>query len=145
MTSLLSRAPSVRAVFGPTAASFAVLVLAANGARTIANPLQYPSATNNQVLIIGGTNSLTFTGPYALNGQDGTTPATNRTLQVNNTGPTTISGVISDGGNNVITSSAATPIFAQGAVQACLWGQGKKEGLYSMTEVMADVLGFGAG
>jgi 4-hydroxy-tetrahydrodipicolinate reductase len=32
-------------------------------------------------------------------------------------------------------------IFAQGAVQACLWGQGKKEGLYSMTEVMADVLG----
>jgi 4-hydroxy-tetrahydrodipicolinate reductase len=32
-------------------------------------------------------------------------------------------------------------IFAQGAVQACLWGQGKREGLYSMTEVMADVLG----
>jgi 4-hydroxy-tetrahydrodipicolinate reductase len=32
-------------------------------------------------------------------------------------------------------------IFAQGAVQACLWGQGKKEGLYSMTEVMTDVLG----
>ena len=32
-------------------------------------------------------------------------------------------------------------IFAQGAVQACLWGQGKKEGLYSMTDVMADVLG----
>jgi uncharacterized repeat protein (TIGR01451 family) len=71
-------------------------VQAANGARTIANPIQYPSATNNQTLIIGGTNNLTFSGSFALNGQDGTTPAVNRTLQVNNTAATTISGVISD-------------------------------------------------
>lgn len=32
-------------------------------------------------------------------------------------------------------------IFAQGAVSACQWGQGKKPGLYTMSEVMADVLG----
>lgn len=35
-------------------------------------------------------------------------------------------------------------IFAQGAVEACIWGQGKSFGLYSMTEVMADVLGLNA-
>jgi 4-hydroxy-tetrahydrodipicolinate reductase len=27
-------------------------------------------------------------------------------------------------------------IFAQGALQACLWGQNKKEGLYSMADVL---------
>jgi autotransporter-associated beta strand protein len=74
-------------------------VLAANGARTIANPIQYPSATNNQTLILSGTNALTFTGSFALNGQDGTTPAVNRTVQVSNTNTlTAISGVVSDGG-----------------------------------------------
>jgi len=70
-------------------------VFASGGARTIANALQYP--TNNQTIIVGGTNALTFTGPYSLNGNDGL--VTNRTFQVNNTNaPTTISGVISDGG-----------------------------------------------
>ena len=70
-------------------------VFASGGPITIANALQYP--TNNQILIIGGTNALTFTGPYKLNGNDGL--VTNRTFQVNNTNaPTAISGVISDGG-----------------------------------------------
>lgn len=32
-------------------------------------------------------------------------------------------------------------IFAHGAVKAALWGQGKKEGLYNMADVMADSLG----
>lgn len=32
-------------------------------------------------------------------------------------------------------------IFARGAITACQWGQGKREGLYTMAEVMADVLG----
>jgi autotransporter-associated beta strand protein len=73
-------------------------VFASGGARTIANPVQYPSATNNQTLIIGGTNDLTFSGPYTLNGNDGFGPVTNRTLQVNNTALTTLSGVISDNG-----------------------------------------------
>lgn len=71
-------------------------VLAWGGARTIANPLQYPSATNNQTLIIGGSNALTFSGPFTLNGNDGTGTQTNRIIQVNNTNTlTTISGVIS--------------------------------------------------
>lgn len=74
------------------------MVFASGGARTIANPIQYPSGTNNQTLIIGGTNDLTFTGPYALNGQDGLGTLTARVLQVTNLGLTTFSGVISDGG-----------------------------------------------
>lgn len=70
-------------------------VLAFGGARTIANPLQYSSATNNQTLIVGGTNDLTFTGPFTLNGNDATGTQTNRIIQINNTALTTISGVIS--------------------------------------------------
>jgi autotransporter-associated beta strand protein len=77
-------------------------VLAANGARTIANNIQYLDSTNNQILIIGGTNALTFTGSYALQGQIGTQSSLNRTVQVNNTNSlTTISGVISDLTNGV--------------------------------------------
>jgi autotransporter-associated beta strand protein len=73
-------------------------VLAYGGARTIANPIQYPSATNNQTLIIGGTNQLTFSGPIVLQGQDGLGTYNNRIFQANNTAPTIFSGVISDGG-----------------------------------------------
>jgi len=74
-------------------------LFASGGARTIANLIQYPSATNNLTLIIGGTNTLTFTGPIALQGQDSTGTNNARTFQVNNTGLTTFSGVISDGGS----------------------------------------------
>jgi len=70
-------------------------VLAFGGARTIANPLQYSSGTNNQTLIVAGTNDLTFSGPYTLNGNDGSTTYTTRTLQVDNTGVTTLAGVVS--------------------------------------------------
>jgi len=73
-------------------------VMAWNGPRTIANPIQYPSATNNLTLIIGGTNALTFTGPITLNGNDGNGTSTNRIFQVTNTALTIFSGVISDGG-----------------------------------------------
>lgn len=73
-------------------------VFAAGGARTIANTIEYPSGTNNLTLVVGGTNSLTFTAPFTLSGQDGVTAAsiTSRTIQVTNTAATTISGVISD-------------------------------------------------
>jgi autotransporter-associated beta strand protein len=82
-------------------------VLAYGGARTIANPIQYPSATNNQTLVIGGTNNLTFSGPFTLNGNDSTGTFTNRTLQVNNTnGLTTISGVISGSGFGLIKTGS---------------------------------------
>jgi autotransporter-associated beta strand protein len=77
-------------------------VIASGGARMIANPIQYPSGTNNQLLIIGGTNALTFSGAYTLNGNDGLGTPTNRTVQVDNTNSsTTISGVISDLTNGV--------------------------------------------
>ncbi|MGD0260071.1 MAG: autotransporter-associated beta strand repeat-containing protein [Verrucomicrobiota bacterium] len=72
-------------------------VLAWGGAHTIANPIQYSSATNNLTLIIGGTNQLTFSGPCTLNGNDAT-GATNRVFQVTNTALTTLSGAIGDGG-----------------------------------------------
>jgi autotransporter-associated beta strand protein len=68
--------------------------MAWNGARIIANPIQYPSATNNLTLIIGGINALTFTGPITLNGNDGNGTFTNRTFQVTNTALTTFSGVV---------------------------------------------------
>jgi fibronectin-binding autotransporter adhesin len=73
-------------------------VLAWGGARTIANPIQYPSATNNQTLIVGGTNAITFSGPFTLNGNDATGTQTNRIIQVNNTALSTISGTISGPG-----------------------------------------------
>jgi len=73
-------------------------VLASGGARTIANPLQYLSVTNNQTLIVGGANALTFTGPVTLNGNDGVAGAANRIFQITNTALTTLSGVISDAG-----------------------------------------------
>ena len=67
---------------------------------TIGNALQYQTGTNNLVLQIGGTNNLTFTGPFTLNGNDGnkSTLYTNRWLQVTNSGLTTFSGNITDSG-----------------------------------------------
>jgi len=73
-------------------------VLAYGAAQTIANAIQYPSGTNNLTLVIGGTNALTFTGPFTLNGNDALGTATLRLLQVSNTALTTLSGVISDNG-----------------------------------------------
>ncbi len=81
----------------PEASSTSGAIQAWAGARTIANALQYSSATNNHTLIVSGTNALKLTGDWTLQGNDGTGP-TNRTIQVNNTALTTISGVVSDGG-----------------------------------------------
>jgi autotransporter-associated beta strand protein len=93
------------------------IVYASGGARTIANPIQYPSATNNQTLIIGGTNNLTFTGSYALNGQDGLGTLTARVLQVTNTGLTMFSGVISDGGLGFGLTKTGTGVLALNNVE----------------------------
>lgn len=73
-------------------------VFASGGPITITNSIQYPSATNNLTLIVGGANNLTFSGPFTLNGNDGLGTNNIRTIQITNTGLTTISGVISDGG-----------------------------------------------
>jgi autotransporter-associated beta strand protein len=71
-------------------------LLASGGARTIANPIQYRSGTNNLTLALGGTNALTLSGPITLGGNDGLGGPTNRIFQVTNTALTTFSGVISD-------------------------------------------------
>jgi fibronectin-binding autotransporter adhesin len=87
-------------------------ILAAGGARTLGNDIQYPSGTNNLTLLIGGTNDLMLSGAYALNGQDGTTTFTNRFIQVTNTALTTISGVISDGGQGFGLTKTGNGILA---------------------------------
>jgi autotransporter-associated beta strand protein len=76
-----------------------VTIYASGAARTIANELIYNSATNTVTLAIGGSNSLTWSGPFQLNGADNT-GNTNRTVQVNNTALTSFSGVIDDASQN---------------------------------------------
>ena len=93
-------------------------VFASGGARTIANPIQYPSGTNNLTLIIGGTNDLTFTSPLALNGIDGVTSNayTARLFQIANTGATVFTGVISDSSSFYgLTKSGAGPLYLDAA------------------------------
>jgi len=77
----------------------AVILASANNIM-VANPIEYPSGTNNFELEVGGNNNITFSGPFTLNGNDGKTSASfpSRMLQVTNIGLTTFSGVISDGG-----------------------------------------------
>jgi autotransporter-associated beta strand protein len=69
---------------------------------TIGNAIQYPTGTNNLTLEVGGTNNLTLSGPFTLQGNDGVTTntITSRGFIVTNTALTTISGIISDGGKN---------------------------------------------
>jgi hypothetical protein len=75
-------------------------ILASAANINIGNAIQYPSGTNNLSLEVGGTNNLTLSGPFTLQGNDGvkTNSITSRNLQVTNTALTTISGVISDNG-----------------------------------------------
>jgi autotransporter-associated beta strand protein len=72
-------------------------LFASGGAHTVANPIAYTSATNTATLTLSGSNNLTLAGSFTLSGADGT-GNTNRTINVNNTALTTISGVISDAG-----------------------------------------------
>ncbi|MGO8680431.1 MAG: beta strand repeat-containing protein [Limisphaerales bacterium] len=76
-------------------------VFASGGPITITNSIQYPSATNNLTLIIGGANNLTFSGLFSLNGNDGLGTNYIRYLQTTNSAVTTFSGVISDVTNSV--------------------------------------------
>jgi autotransporter-associated beta strand protein len=73
-------------------------VFAVGGARTIGNSIQYPSGTNNLTMTVGGTNSLTFSGTFSLNGNDFTSSSSiiSRLIQVTNTAGTTFAGVIKD-------------------------------------------------
>ena len=72
-------------------------LFASGGAHTVANLIAYTSATNTATLTLSGSNNLTLAGSFTLSGADGT-GNTNRTINVNNTALTTISGVISDAG-----------------------------------------------
>jgi autotransporter-associated beta strand protein len=91
-------------------------VLAWAGVRTIGNPIQYPTATNNQTLIIGGSNNLTFSGPISLNGNDGT-GSVNRTFQVTSTALTTFLGAVTDGGLNCGLTKTGVGVLALDAAE----------------------------
>jgi autotransporter-associated beta strand protein len=72
-------------------------LFASGGAHTVANQVIYTSATNTVTLVFSGNNNLTLSGSFTLSGADGT-GNTNRTLQADNTGLTTLSGVVGDSG-----------------------------------------------
>ena len=84
-------------------------IFAHNGARTIANPIQCPTGSNNLTLIIGGTNNLTLSGAFSLQGNDGGGAGTNRIIQAD--AFTTLSGVISDGGLGVGLTKTGTNVL----------------------------------
>ena len=75
-------------------------ILANSNSITIGNPIQYASGTNNLSLEVGGQTNLTLAGPFTFQGNDNitTNAFTSRTLNVTNTGLTTLTGVVSDGG-----------------------------------------------
>jgi autotransporter-associated beta strand protein len=87
-------------------------ILAWGGPRTIANLIQCPTGSNNLTLIIGGTNTLTLSGAFSLQGNDGGGAGTNRIIQTDNTGLSTISGVISDGGVGAGLTKTGTNVLA---------------------------------
>jgi autotransporter-associated beta strand protein len=81
-------------------------LFASGGARTVANPILFTANTVGPAWVISGTNDLTLSGAFDLSG-------TNRTIQVNNSGATILSGVISDGGlgNGLIKTGTNTLIL----------------------------------
>ena len=87
-TGVLLLAPEVPSITG------SAMIEASAPNVTIGNTIEYPSGTNNLTLEVGGTNSLTFSGPFGLNGADGliTNTITNRIVDVTNTALTTFSG-----------------------------------------------------
>ena len=79
----------------------------------LGNAIQYSSGTNNLTLDIGGTNNITLTGPFTFYGNDHSvmTAFPTRSLEVTNTGLTTFTGLITDGGSNynfTLTGSGVT-------------------------------------
>ena len=109
-------------------------LFASGGAHTVGNEIIYTSATNTVTLVISGSNNLTLSGAFQLNGTDNT-GGTNRTLQVNNTGLTTISGVIGDAnlvcgltktGTNILVLSNVNTYTGPTTVSAgTLWVNGQ--------------------
>jgi fibronectin-binding autotransporter adhesin len=89
---------------------------ASGGARTVANTILYPDSTTNQTFTIGGTNNLTFTGPYSLAGADGSVTPTNRIIQVTNQAATILAMAISDSGaGDAITKTGVGVLYLNGA------------------------------
>jgi len=71
-------------------------LFASGGAHVVSNPLAYRTTTNTATLIFSGTNQFTWSGPIDLSTTVGDLTGTNRIIQVDNTAPAILSGVISD-------------------------------------------------
>ena len=71
-------------------------IFASGGIHT-ADPFIYTSATNTVTFTVNGSNNLTLSGTFTLSGADNS-GGTNRSIVVNNTAITTISGVVGDAG-----------------------------------------------
>lgn len=73
-------------------------IFAVGGARTIQNPFTWLyRGDNNRIFKLLGTNQLTMSGQFDLSG--GTNGVT-RTIEVDNTAPSILSGVVTDSGQN---------------------------------------------
>ncbi len=80
-------------------------LFASGGAHVVGNPINYSSNAVGSPLIIKGSYPLTLSGTVDLSG-------TNRTLQIDNTGGTTLSGTINDDGYvNGITKTGNGPLY----------------------------------
>lgn len=99
----LGTGPIYLTVDSTTTTSGSGTLFAAGANHTLGNPIEYPTGTNNVTFIIGGTNNLTFTSPFALSGNDNltTNAYTARTFEVTNGVVCTFSGAISDLTNSV--------------------------------------------
>ena len=89
-------------------------ILAYGGARVIENPFTWVNRANaNSTFKLSGTNQLTMSGAFDLaNG----TNNINRILQVDNTAPTILSGVLSDAGQNMgVTKTGNGALYLRAA------------------------------
>jgi len=75
-----------------------VTLFASGGSHAVGNPLTYRTTTNTAALIFTGSNQFVWSGTMDLSAVTVDGPATNRTIQVDSTGPVVLSGVIGDQG-----------------------------------------------
>ncbi len=89
-------------------------VLAGGGARTVENVIYY-AHTNAYTFIIGGSNTLTLSGPMSLHGTYDGFGGVNRTIQVDSTAVGGLAGEVSDGGLNCgLTKTGAGRLYLNG-------------------------------
>jgi autotransporter-associated beta strand protein len=100
----------------PEGSSASGSIMASGGARTIGNAIQYGGVSGTVTFGTSGTNPITFTGAFSLQGQD-STGNTNRTVNIANSAVSTFAGVIGDGGLNCGFTKTGSGIMALTATE----------------------------